>query len=235
MRRVASSGVWPGRTPISPSVAGSTTSSACTSMIFRSRVTTVRLMRFGRSAIALRSLALHLLVLLEHVLDRSLQQERLLRDVVVLAVDDLAEAFDRVGDLDVLTLDAGELLGHEERLREEALDLPGARHDDLVLFRQLVDAQDGDDVLEVLVLLKDRLHRARGVVVLVAEDARIEDLRSRSQRIDGRVDAELRDLARENGRGVEVSERGGRRRVREVVGGNVDGLDRGDRALLRRG
>ena len=46
---------------------------------------------------------------------------------------------------------------------------------------------------------------------------------------------ELRDLARENGRRVEVSERGRRRGIGEVVGGNVDRLHRGDRALLRRG
>ena len=34
---------------------------------------------------------------------------------------------------------------------------------------------------------------------------------------------------------VEVGERGGRRRVGEVVGGHVDGLHRGDRALVGRG
>jgi hypothetical protein len=45
----------------------------------------------------------------------------------------------------------GELLGHEERLRQEALDLAGARHDQLVLFGQFVHAEDGDDVLQRLV------------------------------------------------------------------------------------
>src|ERR1041385_2064467 len=128
MRSVVSSGVCPGRTPISPSVAGSTTSSASVSMIFRSRVTTVRLIFVGSwSAIgvSLRRLGLHLFGALEHLLDRALQQERLLRHIVVLAFDDLAEAADRIGDLHVLPLDAGELLGDEERLREEALDLAG--------------------------------------------------------------------------------------------------------------
>ena len=111
-----------------------------------------------------------------------------------------------------------------------------ARDDDeLVLFGELVDAEDRDDVLEVLVLLEDRLHGAGGVVVLVADDARVENLGGRGQRIDGGVDAHLRDLARENRRRVEVRERRGRRGVGEVVGGHVDGLHRGDRALLRRG
>src|SRR5947209_8170740 len=187
MRRLVRSGVCPGRTPISPSLAGSTTSSTSISMNFRSRVTTVRAILVGSvSAIEdfLRCLALHLLVLLEHLLDRSLQQERLLRNVVVLPFDDLAEAADGLGDLDVLPRDAGELLGDVERLREEALHLAGAVDDDAVFFRQLVDAENGDDVLEVLVLLQDRLDRTRGVVVLVAHDARIENARGRLQRID---------------------------------------------------
>ena len=46
---------------------------------------------------------------------------------------------------------------------------------------------------------------------------------------------ELGDLARENGRRVQVRERGGRRRVGQVVGGHVDRLHRGDRALAGRG
>src|SRR5690242_13772233 len=102
--------------PSSPSEPGSTTSSTVTSTILRSRVTIVRLIFVGRSAIpvSLRGFALHLLGLFEHLLDRALQQEGLLRNVVVLAFDDLAETADRVGDLHVLALDAGELLGHVE-------------------------------------------------------------------------------------------------------------------------
>ena len=59
--------------------------------------------------------------------------------------------------------------------------------------------------------------------------------RGRVERIDGRVDAELGDRAREHRGRVEVGERRRRRRVGEVVGGHVDGLHRGDRALVGRG
>ena len=48
----------------------------------------------------------------------------------------------------------GEDLGHEHGLGEEALDAARARHGQLVLFGQLLDAQDGDDVLQVLVALQ---------------------------------------------------------------------------------
>ena len=177
----------------------------------------------------------HLLRLLDRFLDRADHVEGLLRHVVVLAVDDLPEARDRVGNRHVLAGDARELLGDEERLRQELLDLAGARHRQLVLLGELVDAEDRDDVLQVLVALQHLLHRPGDVVVLVADDSRVEDARRRGQRIDGRIDAELDDRARQVGRRVEVRERRRRGRVGVVVGRHVDRLDRGDRALLRRG
>ena len=63
---------------------------------------------------------------------------------------------------------------------------------------------------------------------------RIENARSRSQRIDGGIDSHFRDRARKVRGGVEVREGRGRRRIGVIVGGHVDGLHRSDRALLRR-
>ena len=71
--------------------------------------------------------------------------------------------------------------------------------------------------------------------MLLADDVGIERTRGGRQRIDGRVEAELGDRAGENRGGVEVRERSRRRRVGQVVGGDVDGLYRRDRAGLRRG
>ena len=48
------------------------------------------------------------------------------------------------------------------------------------------------------------------------------------------IDPQLRDRARQVGRRVQVRERGRRRRIGVVVGGHVNRLHRGDRALLRR-
>ena len=56
-----------------------------------------------------------------------------------------------------------------------------------------------------------------------------------AERIDRGVDAELGDRAVEHDGGVEVGERVCRRGVGEIVGGHVDGLERGDGALLGRG
>ena len=153
----------------------------------------------------------------------------------MLAVEDLAEAAHRLGDRHVLAAAAGELLGDEERLREEALDLAGAGDRLLVLVGELVDAEDGDDVLQLLVALQHLLDLGRGAVVLLADDVGLEDRRGRVERVDRRVDPFLGDRPRERRGRVEVGEHRGRRRVGEVVGGHVDRLDRGDRAALGRG
>ena len=63
----------------------------------------------------------------------------------------------------------------------------------------------------------------------------LERARRRVERVDRRVDALLRDRPRERDERVEVGERVRRRRVGEVVGGHVDRLHRGDRALVGRG
>src|SRR5262245_7168164 len=97
--------------------------------------------------LARRGLRLHFLDAADHV-------EVLLGDVVELAVEDLFEAGDRVLERHELAVHAGELRGDEERLREELLDLAGARDDELVVLAELVHAEDGDDVLKVLVLLE---------------------------------------------------------------------------------
>jgi hypothetical protein len=114
--------------------------------------------------------ALHVL---DHLVDRPLHEEGALGEVVVVAGDDLVEAANRLGDRHVNPRGPRELLGHVERLGQEALDLARPLDDDLVLVRELVDAQDRDDVLELLVAL---------------EDLRLENGGGRVQRIHRRVD-----------------------------------------------
>ena len=77
--------------------------------------------------------------------------------------------------------------------------------------------------------------RRATVVVALADDLGRQDVRRRRERVDGRVDAERRDLPGELGGRVEVGERRERRGVGVVVGGHVDGLQRRDRTTLGRG
>src|SRR5437588_9789639 len=240
---VATSGACRARTPISPAAPGTTIISASPSKAGPSGVTretskrrlgSLRLL-FALLWLLLLAAAAEPLRLLDGLLDRADHVEGLLGQLVVLAVEDLREALDRVLELHVLAGRAGELLGDEVRLREEALDLPRAGDDEPVLVGELVDAEDGDDVLEVLVALEHLLDAGRRPVVVVGDDPRLEGARERVERVHRRVDALLHDRAREHRRRVEVGEGIGRRRVGEIVGRHVDRLHRGDRALVRRG
>ena len=111
-------------------------------------------------------------VLVPCLFDRTDEQECRLGKVIALAVDDLAEPMDRVVERYVCTLDARELLGYEERLRQESLDLTGTLDEDLILVRQLVHAHDGDDIHEFLISLEDSLDLFRDEIVFFAEDVR---------------------------------------------------------------
>src|ERR1700687_2411814 len=85
-----------------------------------------------------------LLRVLPSFLDRADHVERLLGHVVALSLHDLLEAADCIGDLDEPPFEPRELRGNEEGLREEALDLAGPRHRQLVVFRELVDSEVRD-------------------------------------------------------------------------------------------
>src|ERR671916_2947551 len=161
--------------------------------------------------------------------------EGLLGQLIVPTLDDLLERADRVLQLDELALEAGELLGDEERLREEALDSARPAHNDLVLLGELVDAEDGDDVLELLVALQDVLDLLGDLVVLVADDRRVEDRGGGGQRVHRRVDALLGEAATELDRRVQVGKHRERGRVGEVVRRDVYRLEARYGALLGRG
>mmetsp|Transcript_51522 Transcript_51522/g.154011 ORF Transcript_51522/g.154011 Transcript_51522/m.154011 type:complete len:576 (-) Transcript_51522:12-1739(-) len=156
-----------------------------------------------------------------------------LRDVVAGAREHLLEVADGGLQVHERAGSAREDLGHEEGLREEAHDLAGTRHGELVLLAQLVHAQDRDDVLQRLVVLQDLLRAARHIVVALADNGGVEHAGGGVQGIHGRVDAQLGDLPRQHRRRVQVREGGGGGGIGQVVRRHVDGLDRGDRALLR--
>jgi hypothetical protein len=102
----------------------------------------------------------------------------------------------------------------------------------LVLLRQLVHTQDGNDILQGLVVLEDLLHLGGNAVVVGTDDTGVEHTRLGVQRVDGRVDTKLSNGTRQHGRGVQVGEGGGGSRIRQIIGGHVDGLHGGDGTLL---
>src|SRR3546814_8141256 len=88
------------------------------------------------------------------------------RTDTLLPYTTLFRSFDR----HELAGDVGEDFGDVERLRQEALDLARARDDQLIFFRKLIHAENGDDVLQRLILLQRFLNAAGGFVMLLADD-----------------------------------------------------------------
>ena len=84
-------------------------------------------------------------------------------------------------------------MSHLEGLREEPLDLPGPGDGELVLLRELVHTQNGDDVLQGLVVLEDLLDATRDLVVVHADDVGVHDPGCGVKGVHGGVDSQLGD------------------------------------------
>jgi hypothetical protein len=90
------------------------------------------------------------------------------------AVDDHLEALDRFLERHKLARRPGEHFSDVKRLRQETLDLASPRNRQLVLGGQFVHAENGDDVAQFLVALQRCLNGASRVVVVFADDVRVD-------------------------------------------------------------
>ena len=115
--------------------------------------------------------------------------ECLLRQFVVLTVENLSEASHGFAYWHEAARRAGEHFGNEEGLREETLYLARPSHNLAVFVRKLLNAQNRDDVLQVRIALENLLHAARHIVVFLTDDGRFKDAGERCQRVNGWVQA----------------------------------------------
>src|SRR5713226_5212306 len=179
-------GAWRAMTPSSPSAPLAMMNSTSPSKRLCSTLTT-------RSAYFMsgRRGLLHLFTLCARLFDGANHVESLLREVIVLALQDLGEA-----------------LGNEVGLRQEPLDLPRARYCQLVVLRQLFHAQDRDDVLQVLVALHRFLDALGGVVVRLPHNRGLDEATRRPERVDRGIDPDLDQRPLQSHRGAQVRENG---------------------------
>lgn len=71
-----------------------------------------------------------------------------------------------------------------------------------------------------------------GVVVVLSDDTGIQHTGLGIQRVDGRVDTQLRDTTGKHSGGVQMGEGGGRGRISQIISGHVDSLDGGNGSLV---
>src|SRR5688572_230763 len=143
-------------------------------MSARSGVTMVSWIELGSPSAMLLG-RLHLLGLLASFFDRAYHVKRLLGEIIMLSVDNFPKPLDGVLHLHVSPCFTGKLLGNEEGLRQEPLNLPRPSNDQFVFFRQLINTENRNDVLQILVLLQNSLDRARTVVVVCADYAGVQN------------------------------------------------------------
>src|SRR5574338_615445 len=124
----------------------------------------------------------------------------------MFAIENFLEAAHGVGHWYLLALAPGKHLGHAEGLTEKTLNLARPQNCQLVVGRQFIHAEERDDVLKILVALEHRLDATRNFVVLFTNDLRRKRARSRSKRIDRRVDTELSNRTLEDDRSVKMRE-----------------------------
>ena len=175
---------------------------------------------------------MHLGGLFDGFLDGADHIEGLFGEVVVLACQDFGEAADGVAEGDVFAGLVGEGFGDEEGLGEEALDAAGAEDGLAVVVGEFLDAEDGDDVLQVAVALEYLLDAAGYAVVFLADDAGFQDAGEGGEGVNGGVEALGGEGAFQGDYGVQVSEGGYDAGVGVVVGGDIDGLEGGDAAAF---
>ena len=109
--------------------------------------------------------------------------------MIDFAVEDHAESANRVSNRHIAPGLTGELLGNVHRLAEEVLHLARARHQDLVIVRQLFYAENRNDILQILVTLQHLLRFARCGIVLLAHHLRRQDVAGTGQRVNRREQA----------------------------------------------
>ena len=95
----------------------------------------------------------------------------------------------------------------------------------LVVFRQFVDAHNGDNILKFAVSLKHRLDASSAGVMFVANVLRVQNAGVGSQRVNGRINAFSGNGSFQINERVQLSERRSRSWVSRVVSRNVNRLD----------
>src|SRR5215469_14843429 len=107
--------------------------------------------------------------------------------------------------------------------------MSGALYGGTVACTQFLYAEQRDDLLQLAVMSYGFADILSSAVMRLADQPWIEQVRRRGERVHGGIHAFACHTARQDDRGIEVTENLGNRRISEIVGWNVDRLDRGDR------
>ena len=115
------------------------------------------------------------------------------------------------------------------------MDLSGSCDDELVFFGEIINTQNGNDILEGFIILEDLLDASCDVVMLLTNGDGVKHSGSRIEGIDGRVNTKLSETSVKHSSCVQVSECSGWSGIGEIISWNVNSLDGGNGTLLSGG
>jgi len=170
--------------------------------------------------------------LFEGFLEATLHVESSFGELITRTSQEHLETFEGLCEFDELAGLSGEDFGHDERLREETLNLTGTSNGHLVFFREIVHTKNSNNVLKGSVILKQLLYSTSSVVMGLADNGRVKHTGGRVEGIDGGVNTELGQGTREHSSGVKMGECGGGGGIGKIISGYIDGLHGGNRAGL---
>jgi len=152
-------------------------------------------------------------------------------DGIELTVQDLSETSNGVLQSHISAWGTGEGLGDGEWLREESLDLSGSGDGELLFGGELSHTENGNDILEGLVVLEDLLDISSDVVVGGTDDVGVHNSGGGLEWVDSWVEAQLSNLSGKYGGGVQVGESGSWGWIGQVISWHIDSLDGGNGTL----
>ena len=174
---------------------------------------------------ALTNFGKQFLALFDGFVDSTNIEECLFGILVHFAIENHIEAADGFAKRHHHTGQTGELFGHKERLRQETLCTACTSHYKFVIVAEFIDTENGNDILKLVILLQQLLNSLGSVIVVFADDMRVENTRCLFKRVDGWIYTELGNLTAKHCGGIEEVECSCRGRVGQVVGRHIDGLD----------
>ena len=113
--------------------------------------------------------------LLFYFFNRSDHVECLLGHIVVLSFDNSLESFYCICGLDIFAGLTCKGFCNMERLAQEPLEFPCPCNNYLVIFRQFLDTEDCDDVLEPFISLQGLLDISGNRIMIFADDLWIKN------------------------------------------------------------
>uniref|UniRef100_A0A1B0CLT7 Uncharacterized protein n=1 Tax=Lutzomyia longipalpis TaxID=7200 RepID=A0A1B0CLT7_LUTLO len=138
-----------------------------------------------------------------HLLNGANHVECNLGQMIVFTNKDLAEALDGFLEGYQFSGMPSEDFGHLEWLGQETLDFPGTCHRELILLRQFIHTQDGNNILKGFVILEDFLHTTCNIVVLLPNNIGIHDTGCGIKGIYSWVDTQFGDSSGQHSGGVQ--------------------------------